>query len=117
MVELMNPGGSGGEITVTDGTHTVTDTTEINFTSGAVVTNAGGGVANVAISGGGFTYWNEVVSGSGTSWTLAHSPSVAGNVLLFGDGIAMRPGAGNDYTISGANITTAISHTLLLAFY
>jgi hypothetical protein len=53
---------------------------------------------------------NEVVSGSGTSWTLANTP-VAGSVKLWGAGIRLTPGAGNDYTISGATITTASSYS------
>lgn len=40
-------------ITVKDGTTTVTPTTIIKFTSGATVTNGGGGEADIAISGGG----------------------------------------------------------------
>lgn len=61
---------------------------------------------------------NEVVSGSGTSWTLANTP-VAGSVKLFGAGQRLTPGAGNDYTISGANITTVNSYSAgqLLADY
>lgn len=47
---------------------------------------------------------NEIVSGSGTSFTLAHTP-VAGSVHLFGYGQRLTPGAGNDFTISGAVIT------------
>lgn len=46
--------GSGGSssITVTDGITTVTGVTILDFTSGATVSNPGGGQANVAISGG-----------------------------------------------------------------
>lgn len=43
---------AGGSITVKDGSTTVSPTNTINFTSGATVTNAGGGVANIAVSGG-----------------------------------------------------------------
>lgn len=45
--------GGGGSISVTDGTTTVNPCSSIDFTAGATVTNAGGGVAEVAISGGG----------------------------------------------------------------
>ena len=45
--------GGGSSLTVTDDTTTVTSTGEIEFTSGATVTDAGGGKAQVAISGGG----------------------------------------------------------------
>lgn len=51
---------------------------------------------------------NEVVSGSGTSWTLSATP-IAGSVKLWGGGIRLTPGVGNDYTISGTSITTANS--------
>jgi len=47
------PAGSGSNIIVSDNTTTVNPAGEIVFTSGATVTNAGGGVANVAISSGG----------------------------------------------------------------
>lgn len=56
------------------------------------------------------TIYNEVVSGSGTSWTLAHTPTV-GSVALYGNGQRLTEGAGNDYTISGASITTTNSFT------
>jgi hypothetical protein len=42
-------------VDVTDGTHTVTSITQVDFTSGATVTDGGGGVAQVAISAGGAT--------------------------------------------------------------
>lgn len=47
--------------------------------------------------------YGEVVSGSGTSWTLAHVPN-AGTVRLFA--IGQRLTLNVDYTISSANITT-----------
>jgi hypothetical protein len=61
---------------------------------------------------------NEIVSGSGTSWTLANTP-VSGSVKLWAGGIRLTPGGGNDYTISGKNITTAASYaaSALLADY
>lgn len=42
-------GGGGGSISVTDGTTTVSPTTAIDFTAGAVVTDGGGGTAEVLI--------------------------------------------------------------------
>jgi hypothetical protein len=53
---------------------------------------------------------NEVVSGSGTSWTLANAP-VSGSVKVWAGGIRLTPGAGNDYTISATAITTAQSYS------
>ncbi len=52
--------------------------------------------------------YNEVVSGSGTTFTLANTP-IAGTQTIFANGQRLTPGAGNDYTISGAVITTANS--------
>lgn len=58
----------------------------------------------------GIPVYNEVVSGSGTTFTLAHTP-VTGTVRLYAGGASnpqqgrLLPGAGNDYTISGAVIT------------
>lgn len=51
---------------------------------------------------------NELVSGtidgSNTAFTLANTPT-SGTQRLYLNGIALVPGAGNDYTISGANVT------------
>lgn len=44
------------------------------------------------------------VNGSNTAFTLANTP-VAGTVRLYIEGYRLVPGSGNDYTISGANIT------------
>ena len=51
---------------------------------------------------------SEVVGGSGTSWTLAHTP-IAGTVALFANGQRLAPTT--DYTISGTGITTVLSWT------
>ena len=51
---------------------------------------------------------NEVVSGSGTTFTLAHIP-IVGSVQVYGNGQLLTPTDGinpNDYSISGAIITT-----------
>lgn len=52
--------------------------------------------------------YNEVVSGSGTAWTLANTPT-AGTVRLFANGQRLTPTV--DYTISSAAITTVLSWT------
>lgn len=44
------------------------------------------------------------VNGSNTAFTLANTP-IAGTEQVFWNGLLMEPGAGNDYTISGAEIT------------
>lgn len=51
--------------------------------------------------------YNEIVSGSGTSWTLANVP-VTGTQAIYANGQRLIPGAGQDYTIVGANIVTAL---------
>jgi hypothetical protein len=57
--------------------------------------------------GGGNTFvYNEVVSGSGTSWTLANAP-IAGLQSIYANGQKLLPTT--DYSISGANITTVDS--------
>lgn len=44
------------------------------------------------------------INGSNTAFTLANTP-IAGSEMLFLNGVLQEPGAGNDYTISGASIT------------
>ena len=44
------------------------------------------------------------INGSNTAYTLANTP-VAGSEHVFLNGVLQESGAGNDYTISGANIT------------
>lgn len=44
------------------------------------------------------------INGSNTAFTLANTP-VFGSETLYLNGLEQRSGAGNDYTISGANIT------------
>lgn len=62
---------------------------------------------------------NEVVAGSGTAWTLAHTPSPLGSLLLFvvATGLFLTQGTG--YTIVGAAVTTIASYSAggLVAFY
>lgn len=67
-------------------------------------------------SASGTAVYSEVVSGSGTSWTLANTPN-AGTLLLYANG--QRLAVTTDYTLSGATITTLTSWALgtLLADY
>lgn len=44
------------------------------------------------------------INGSNAVFTLANTP-VAGSEHIYLQGVRMRPGAGNDYTISGATVT------------
>lgn len=50
--------------------------------------------------------YGEVVAGSGTAWTLAHTPDT-NTLRLFANG--QRLTAGTDYTLAGATITTVLS--------
>lgn len=84
-----------------------------------------GDTVNITVSGTGGTLsasnfvFNEVPSGSGTGFTLANTPT-ANTVQLFRGGALQQPGVGNDYTISGGNITLALtlqSGEILLAHY
>lgn len=78
----------------------------IKFT-GATVTTSPDGVVTVAIPGAGGTavYSEDLTSQApGTAFTLANTP-IAGTVRLYRGGTRQRVGAGNDYTISGKNIT------------
>lgn len=52
--------------------------------------------------------YNEIVSGSNTTFTLANTPAT-GLYAVFANGQRLTPGAGNDFTLSGAIITTALS--------
>lgn len=74
----------------------------------------------VDVSGGSTSTFvdNEIVSGSGTSWTLAQTP-LSGVQHIYAEGQRLTPGAGNDYTITGTAITTAnpFSAGALLADY
>jgi len=54
----------------------------------------------------GTAIYNEVVSGSGTSWTLAHTPTTD-TLMLYANGQRLTPTV--DYSLSGADITTVTS--------
>lgn len=82
--------------------------------------NAGGTINSTAITwqqiptSAGLTNSNFVtretpsgsINGSNTAFTLANTP-VSGSEEVFLNGQLLEPGGGNDYTISGANITMA----------
>jgi len=85
--------------------------------------NTGGTIGITAITyvqdtGAGITSANFVVeeipsgalNGSNVTYTLAFTP-VSGKVKPFLNGIRLRSGAGNDYTISGSVITMATAPT------
>ena len=53
---------------------------------------------------------NEVVAGSGTTFTLANTP-ISGSQAVYGNGQRLTPGAGKNYTISTATLTMANSYS------
>lgn len=78
--------------------------------------------ASGAISASNFVF-NEVpsgsVNGSNTSYTLAYTPT-AGTLQLYLNGIRLKSGAGNDYTISTNTITMTtapVTNDVLLCDY
>lgn len=75
--------------------------------TGVAVTRNSDGTTTIAATGSSGTVVNEeVVSFSGTSGTLAHTP-ITGTLKLFRGGARLQSGTGNDYTLSGADITLA----------
>ncbi len=66
--------------------------------TGALLVSSSGGSTNFVD--------NEVVSGSGTTFTLANTP-VAGSEHVFANGQRLYPTT--DYTIAGAVITTILT--------
>lgn len=103
----------GNRITVAMG-QSNTDPTQtlpfqINSVTGRVLVDSGGSSSlNFAT--------NEVVAGSATTFTLAHTPTL-GTQSIFGNGQLLTPTT--DYTIAGAVVTTVLSWsaTQILANY
>lgn len=52
--------------------------------------------------------WNEVpvgaIDGSNAKFTLAGTPNPSNSLLVFRNGLLMRAGVGNDYTLTGTEI-------------
>lgn len=82
----INSTSSGGAVSVTDGVTTVANITQVDFVSGATVSNGGGGVAQVSISGGGSSGFQRPLSGSlnqGTfTWATAPNSITVDNLTL-----------------------------------
>lgn len=100
---LVNAGGSGASLSVTDGTTTVTGVTIVDFTSGATVTNGGGGTVDVAITGGGGLGYQAPLTGgiTGTNtWTTAP------NVIVV-DGVSKQK-TSTDGTVNWTGTTTTV---------
>lgn len=99
-------GGSGSSLTVTDGITPVVNVTTLDFTSGATVTNGGGGTANVAIAGGGVTIYNDTVTGTINSSNRVFTVpnTITGAIVLFLANSSYQNTV--DYTVTGAKQIT-----------
>jgi len=99
-VSLSNAGAS---LTVEDGTTTITNVTKVKFTSGATVTNTGGGEADVAISGGGTTVAARAHTVAGQSIAGSYAGTVINfDVVDFDTGSDITTGASWKFTASVA---------------
>lgn len=102
----------GGSLSVTDGTHTVSSVTEIDFTSGATVSSGGAGIADVAITGGsGPSDYVSGASGSGHIIIpgLAGSPDIAPGGVN-DDEFSALSGWTTLGTLDTSNVTDLLSH-------
>jgi hypothetical protein len=64
--------------------------------------------------------YDSTITGSGTAWALSATPAAAASLMLFRNGLLLRNGAAQEFTISGANITlatTLAAEENLEAFY
>ena len=102
--------GTGTLTTVEDGITTVANATTIDFTSGAVVTNLGGGVAGVAISGSsGITIGTTTITSGTNTRILYDNAGVVGEYTLTGSGtvVAMATSPVFQTSINGAYLTAS----------
>jgi len=90
-----------------------TGVTPGEYEAATVTVDAAGRITAIEATPGGAVLatdlvFNEVpggdVDGTNTDFTLADAP-VEGTVIVHRNGVRQRPGAGNDYTITGGTIT------------
>jgi len=102
----------GRAITVLDeGVSLSSNISSIDFRGAGVTgTNIGSAITETVSGGGssGTIVIGEVVSFTGTTGTLVHTPQ-AGTLALYRGSGRQNPGAGNDYTLSTATITLAVT--------
>lgn len=105
----ITPAASGGQIIVGNGSLNPAWVTA----SGDVTVSSAGAMTVNNTAGSGFMKYTSIVAnetpsgtvnGSNTAFTLANTPQNS-SLELFVNGQLQEPGAGNDYTISGAAIT------------
>jgi phage-related tail fiber protein len=98
--------GTGGQVQVTNGSGVVTatslggDVSSVSNTGSVTLATTIARHANFVVR----ETPSGTVNGSNTTFTLANTPT-AGTEEVFLNGLLQDPGAGNDYTISGATIT------------
>lgn len=95
-------GGANQTIMLANGSRISDYFTELNFSTGLTASYSNGRITITGSSSNTFVD-NEVVSGSGTSFTLANTP-IAGTVHVFG--LGQRLTLTTDYSIVGTTITT-----------
>lgn len=78
----------------------------LNFTGGTLTRDADGTINIPVSTGGGTEVWSEVPTGSGTTFTLAHTP-LAGTLRLYRGGARQK--ATDDYTLAVATITLGVT--------
>lgn len=101
--------GTDGQLIVADATN---HAAWVAMSGDVTIVNSGAATVNHTAGSGFLKYtdlvYNETpggaVNGSNTAFTLANTPQNS-SLQLFVNGVAQEPGAGNDYTISGVNIT------------
>lgn len=99
-------GGSGSPLTVTDGITPVVNVTTINFTTGATVSNGGGGTANVAAGGtGSFAVLvpTGTIDGANRTFTFSTQPQV---VVLDNATVMNKVNKAPDSTVNWTGTTT-----------
>lgn len=117
---------SGGSITIKDEGITLGNASSIDLVGAGVTGSIIGDAVTIDIPGGGGSSFtiikNEVpsgvIDGSNTVFTLAHTPLYGIELIL--NGATLKPGASEDYTITGLTITFAIppaSSSLIICHY
>lgn len=98
--------GTAGQVSLTNGSGVVTPTTlsgdvsSVSATGSVTLASGVTKMANIITR----ETPSGAVNGSNTAFTLANTP-LAGTEEVYLNGLLQEPGAGNDYTISGATIT------------